>query len=114
MKTEKDKKQIQYWLRLLESQGFDRVANLGEDYGQWFYKDGFHVKINKWSSGELNSFSFHFNNILTNAEFNEESIDDIEAVIKGIADFALLSLCVNVKWFQCIISELFTQEKVVG
>jgi hypothetical protein len=101
---------VEYWLRFLESQGFKRTSNHGGDYSLWFYRDDFYVKISKLSTDDLDSFKFVYNKNKGVIGALEENFDDIETVIKAMADSMLIPLCINIEWIQSIFTEFLVLE----
>jgi len=103
---------IEHWLRFLESQGFERTSNHGGNYGLWFYRDDFYINISKLSTDDLGSFEFVYNENKGVIGALEDNYDDIETVIKAMADPMLFPLCVNIEWIQNILGNFLRLETV--
>lgn len=128
-----------YWIKFLESHGFERRANYGSDYNMWFFKDDFYVGIIKQiphaiysvtlPHADLNGtqecpeysvikkfeqtvheFRFRHKGKEADIRYLLEDANDIETVIEAMADPVLFPLCVNIKWIQDILTEVFKNE----
>lgn len=106
---------VEYWLRFLESQGFERTSNHGGNYGLWFYRSDFYVNISKLgSTDDLGLFFFCYKDRECTINALENTYDDIEYVIKAMADPMSIPLCVNIEWIQNVFTEFLRLETVNG